>query len=269
MSSSTTLRTRSQAAPDWTHQEHLILVTELTAVERDCLNTFSSFQKWQIIVQNCHALGLNRSLNQCKKKWNTMYDDFNNLKNFDPEIYKAIEEFVRVRDGRCESDPDVDPVEKDLEREELLVDVISRSVSLHPKKYKRKIMPKKHFLEGWGARRKSSKTVRKPNKLLCRSAVKVEVECPKESVDVKNEKKESNKEEKVERMTIELLNSAEQINAVLEGKFVEKVDYVLADQESAKTTQAVNVRRQGDKLITCLENYTHTLDQLCQILKNS
>lgn len=128
-------------------------------------------------------------------------------------------------------------------------------------------MPKKHFLQSWGARRKSSKNVRKPNK-LCRSEVKVEVECPKESADVKNEKKESNQEENVERMTIELLNSAEQINAVLEGKFVEKVDNMLADQESAKTTQAVNVRRKGDELITCLENYTHTLDQLCQILKS-
>lgn len=129
-------------------------------------------------------------------------------------------------------------------------------------------MPKKPFLEGWGARRKSSNNVRKPNK-LCRSKEKVEVECLKESVDVKNEKKESNQEEKVERMTIELLNSAEQINAVLEGKFVEEANYVLADPKSAKTTQAVNVRRQGDELITCLENYTHTLDQLCQILKSS
>lgn len=206
-----------------------------------------------------------------------MFDDFNNLKNIDAEVYKAIDEFVRVRDGRSESDPDVDPVEKDCHKgDELLVNVFARSVSPHSKKYKRKIMPKKHFLEGWGARRKSSKNVRKPNK-LCRSGVKVEVECPKESVvecpkesvAVKSEKKESNQEEKVERMTMELLNSAEQINAVLEGKFVEEVDCMLADPESAKTTQAVNVRRQGDELITCLENYTHTLDQLCQILKSS
>ncbi|KAK1367631.1 putative homeodomain-like, Myb-like domain protein [Heracleum sosnowskyi] len=268
MSTSTFLRTRSQAAPDWTHQEHLILVNEITAVERDCLNTFSSFQKWQIIVENCNALGLNRSLNQCKKMWNTLFDDFNNLKNFDAEVYKGIEEFVRVRDGRSESDPDSDPVVKDVKGDELLVSVFKRSVSPHPKKYNRKITPKKHFLEGWGARRKSSKIVRKPNK-LCRSEVKVEVECPKESVDVKNEKKESDQEEKVQRMTIELLNSAEQINTVLEGKFVEEVDYVLTDLESAKTTQAVNVRRQGDELITCLENYTHTLDQLCLILKRS
>lgn len=131
-------------------------------------------------------------------------------------------------------------------------------------------MPKKHFLEGWGARRKISKNVRKLNK-LCRSEVKVELELerPKESVGVKSKKKESNQEEKVENLTTELLNSAEQINAVLEGKFVEEVDNVLADLESAKTTQAVNVRRQGDELITCLENYTHTLDQLCQILKSS
>lgn len=67
-------------------------------------------------------------MNQCKKKWNTLFDDFNNLKNFDPEVYKAIEEFVRVRDGRSESDPDVDPVvEKDVKCDELLVNVLARS----------------------------------------------------------------------------------------------------------------------------------------------
>ncbi|WOG85753.1 hypothetical protein DCAR_0104946 [Daucus carota subsp. sativus] len=265
MSNSTTLRTRSQAAPDWTHQEHLILVNEITAVERDCLNTFSSFQKWQIIVENCHALGLNRSLNQCKKKWNTLFDDYNELRNFDAEVYGAIEEFVRVRDGRGElgSDPDLDP------GDELLVDVVANAHSVlpHAKKYKLKSMPKKHFLEGWGARRKSSKNVRKPNK-SCRSEVKVEVECPKESVDVKSMKRENNQEE-VEKVTIELLNSAEQINVVLEAKLVEEVNCVLADIGSAKTTQAVDVRRQGDELITCLENYTHTIDQLRQILNSS
>lgn len=56
-----------------------------------------------------------------------MFDDFNNLKNFDAEVYKAIEEFVRVRDGRSESDPDVDPVEQEVKCDELLVDVLARS----------------------------------------------------------------------------------------------------------------------------------------------
>lgn len=267
MEKSNSLRTRSQAAPEWTHQEHLLLVNEITAVERDCLNTFSSFQKWKIIVDNCNALGLNRSLNQCKKKWNTLFDDYNNLNNFDAELYKAIDDYVRVRDGRSDTDPDIDPNDNDdVEGDDLLVNVIAHSVFPHSKKYKRKIMPKKHFLESWGARRKSSKNVRKVNK-LCRSEVKVEVECPKESVDVKSKNKESNQEEKVERVTIELLKTAEQINTVLEGKFVEEIDYRLADLESAKTTQTVIVRRQGDELIACLGNYTHTLDQLCQILK--
>lgn len=54
-----------------------------------------------------------------------MFDDYNELRNFDAEVYGAIEEFVRVRDGRGElgSDPDVDP------GDELLVDVVANAHS--------------------------------------------------------------------------------------------------------------------------------------------
>ncbi|GMQ01620.1 hypothetical protein CsSME_00048190 [Camellia sinensis var. sinensis] len=38
--------------------------SQIAAVERDCRNTLSSFQKWKIIVENCNSLEVFRTLNQ-------------------------------------------------------------------------------------------------------------------------------------------------------------------------------------------------------------
>lgn len=65
-------RTRSKAAPDWTVEESLILVNEISAVESEWGATLPSFQKWQQIVENCNALDVNRNLNQCKRKWDAL-----------------------------------------------------------------------------------------------------------------------------------------------------------------------------------------------------
>ncbi|GMQ02559.1 hypothetical protein CsSME_00048725 [Camellia sinensis var. sinensis] len=128
-------RTRSQVAPDWSSQESLTLITEIAAVERDCRNTLSSFQKWKIIVENCNSLEVFRTLNQCRRKWDSLLSDYKKIKlwessesrvesywsidyerrcefgfpeDFDFEVFKAIDDHLKVGDG-SDTDPDVDP----------------------------------------------------------------------------------------------------------------------------------------------------------------
>ncbi|KAM7523519.1 hypothetical protein LguiA_013421 [Lonicera macranthoides] len=151
------LRTRSQVAPDWRIHESLILVNELCAVEGDCLNTvLSSFQKWKIVVENCNALDVNRALNQCRRHWASLLSDYNKIKlynssnnnksgywvmdvhrrrqlrlpeNFDPDLYKAVDDYDKAREGRCDTDPDTDPdAGADAEAEaDLLINLIAES----------------------------------------------------------------------------------------------------------------------------------------------
>lgn len=110
------LRTRSKVAPDWTVEESLILVNEVSAVEADCGDTLASFQKWKIIVENCNALGVNRNLNQCRRKWDSLLSDYKKIKqsgsrkvSFNSELFKVIEWYVRDYEGGCDTDPDSDP----------------------------------------------------------------------------------------------------------------------------------------------------------------
>lgn len=128
------LRTRSQVAPDWTVQDSLFLVNEISAVEGDCLNTLSSFQKWKIIVQNCNVLEVHRTLNQCKRKWDSLLCDYKKIKklpahvgfpeNFDGDLFKAIDDYVQAQEGRSDTDPDSDP---DDDEADLLLNVIAES----------------------------------------------------------------------------------------------------------------------------------------------
>ncbi|KAJ0427984.1 putative transcription factor MYB family [Helianthus annuus] len=112
------LHTRSKAAPDWTVEESLILVNEVTAIEADCRDTLSSFQKWKIIVENCNALGVNRNLNHCRRKWDSLLSDYKKIKqsgskkaSFNSELFKGIERYVRDFEGGgydTEADTDTD-----------------------------------------------------------------------------------------------------------------------------------------------------------------
>ncbi|CAK9169888.1 unnamed protein product [Ilex paraguariensis] len=128
-------RTRSQVAPDWTVQESLILVNEINATERDCRNTLSSFQKWQIIAENCKALEVHRSMNQCKRKWDSLLAEYERIKqleseagpgsywsldghkrrelgladNFDTYLFKVIDDSIKGKEGRPDTDPEMDP----------------------------------------------------------------------------------------------------------------------------------------------------------------
>lgn len=126
--------TRSQVAPDWTTKEALILVNEIAAVEGDCLRVLSSYQKWKIIVENCTVLDVPRTANQCRSKWNSLLAEYNQIKqwdsksktdsycflgcekrkqlglpeNFDEELFKAIDDYVRAQKNCPDTDPDTD-----------------------------------------------------------------------------------------------------------------------------------------------------------------
>lgn len=108
-------RTRSQAAPDWTVTESLILVNEVAAVEAECSVNLSSYQRWEIIAGNCAALDVDRNLAQCRRKWCSLlseYDDFRRRRsssNLDLELFTAVERVVKGREQRGEVDRESDP----------------------------------------------------------------------------------------------------------------------------------------------------------------
>ncbi|XP_056174853.1 uncharacterized protein LOC115686558 isoform X1 [Syzygium oleosum] len=126
--------TRSQAAPDWSAGDLLILVNEIAAVEGDCLNALSSYQKWEIISENCTALDVDRTANQCRRKWESLLADYRRIKQhdsrsgvnsywslghdrrkgfglpetFDRELFEAINNLLMVREDRADTEPDSD-----------------------------------------------------------------------------------------------------------------------------------------------------------------
>lgn len=132
-------RTRSQAAPDWSPTEELILVNEIAAVEADCLKALSSYQKWKIIAENCAAQDVSRSLNQYRRKWDSLLQEYNSIKkwesrsrrdsywslkpdrreelglprSFDDELFAAIGNVIRDRENQSDSEPDGDGEAKD------------------------------------------------------------------------------------------------------------------------------------------------------------
>lgn len=131
-------RTRSQVAPDWSATDTLILVNEIAAVEADCLNALSTYQKWKIIAETCTALGVARNSYQCRRKWDSLLHDHNQIKQwnlqsqrgasywsldtrtknelglpeyFDDELFRAIDNLVSAREteNQSDTDPDNDP----------------------------------------------------------------------------------------------------------------------------------------------------------------
>ncbi|CAH9095893.1 unnamed protein product [Cuscuta epithymum] len=90
--------TRSQAAPNWTAQESLTLVNEIKAVEAECGSTMPSFQKWQLTVAHCNALDVCRSLDQCKRKWESLMEDYRRVKQLEFRHGMALFDEDRMED---------------------------------------------------------------------------------------------------------------------------------------------------------------------------
>ncbi|CAN4128239.1 unnamed protein product [Withania somnifera] len=107
----------------------------MKATQIECGNTLASFQKWQSTVHNCNSLGVNRSLNQCKRRWESVLEQYNKVKpwesaywrsfdvdrkkelelpeEFDFELFNAIGRYLSCLQGENgagdETDPDTDP----------------------------------------------------------------------------------------------------------------------------------------------------------------
>ncbi|KAJ3679259.1 hypothetical protein LUZ60_017270 [Juncus effusus] len=123
--------TRSQAAPDWSAADTLALVEQVAAVDTEAWSrSLSSFQKWKIIAGNCAQLGLGRSSNQCKRRWELLLADYVKIRkwetrhkshngsgsisywnsdpigrekcglpgSFDKEVYSAIDAVIKVEE---------------------------------------------------------------------------------------------------------------------------------------------------------------------------
>nr|XP_010913796.1 trihelix transcription factor ASR3 [Elaeis guineensis] len=75
--------TRSQAAPDWTTHEMLVLVSEIAAVDEDWVKALSLYQKWKMISDNCMAFDVIRSSNQCKRKWESLLADYRRIRDWE------------------------------------------------------------------------------------------------------------------------------------------------------------------------------------------
>ncbi|MFS7922902.1 putative transcription factor MYB-HB-like family [Helianthus anomalus] len=241
-----TLRTRSKVAPDWTVEESLILVNEVSAVESDCGDTLASFQKWKIIVENCNALGVNRNLNQCRRKWDTLLSDYKKIKQsaskkatFNSELFNVIERYVGDYEGGCGTDPD-------SESEPVLASFL-QSVTSDSKKQRSKIIPQKRSIEDTRKRKIDVKT----------EEVKVG-ECssePKNNISNEITRPEISEEEQEQMMAEKLRENAELIEAIV------KEDSVNGGSSDELT------RLNGDKLIVCLGDLVVALDQLSKFVQ--
>lgn len=72
--------TRSQAAPQWTIEETLVLVSKIAALDEDWLKALSSYQRWKMIADNCVSMDVMRSSNQCKRRWESLLSDYKKIR---------------------------------------------------------------------------------------------------------------------------------------------------------------------------------------------
>ncbi|XP_024995757.1 trihelix transcription factor ASR3 isoform X2 [Cynara cardunculus var. scolymus] len=242
------LRTRSKVAPDWTVEESLILVNEVSAVEADCRDTLASFQKWKIIVENCNALGVNRNLNQCRRKWDSLLSDYKKIKqsgskkaSFNSDLFKVIEWYVREYEGGCDTDPDSDP-------EAVPEPVLASMVQSGSKKQRSKIIPQKRSIED----------TPKPKRHIKSEEIKVEESCSEPTNDILNgsmRPEETNQEQQEQAMADTLRENAELIEAIVK-------------EDSMNDESTIDLTRlNGDKLIVCLSNLVVALDQLSEFVQ--
>lgn len=308
--------TRSQAAPEWTVKGALILANEYAAVEADCSDALSSYQKWKIIAENCTALDVPRTLNQCRRKWDSLATEYGKIKkwelrsrsgsywfleserrrkfglpeDFDYELFKAVDDFMSVRENRSDTEPESDP-----EAKAEMADVVEE---LGSKRQRRRFTSQKSWLEGKPLKchikeepsRRS--TEEKPQKRHLEDPVnslteenpqkscikgkhqKGHVEEPVENPTEEKPKRSHGKgetwrshveeeetigtEAKEQMMVMKLQENAELINAIVS----ENVGLGAANVSNVEDYRTDFVRRQGDKLIACLRDIVSTLDQL-------
>lgn len=307
-------RTRSQAAPEWTITESLILLNEIAAVEAECSVNFSSYQQWDIISQNCAALDVDRNLAQCRRKWRSLLAEYEDVRrrrrawNSDRELFDAVERVVKGREERGEVDRESDG-ELGNEERDVTVEIdmigtgfkrkrprskVERNSVQKPKKYwpvepsenlKEKQDPEviheevpennhleevflKDFLEKKPKLKSPAKRRPKHIEMPLQNLPEVEKhhdnEKPKlpEPASVGNITNNS-REENEEMLTLKLQELAIEIQEIS----AESADCKEANTENIEDYRTEFTRRQGDKLIARLGNFSNTLKQLCDLLQ--
>ncbi|GLT67516.1 hypothetical protein SLA2020_398170 [Shorea laevis] len=297
-----TRRTRSQAAPDWPLEHALILVNEIAAVEMDCSNAFSSFQKWKMVVENCNALGVPRSLDQCRRKWDSLLGQYNKIRqwesksrsnsywslrverrkvcglpeDFDKELFKAIDTVARTKDGESGTDRDSDP-----EAQEDPHEVMEELELSGSKKQRRNLMLLNSHAE---VKPKNCFAMEEPVKHVAENAQRGRAKEKLHAIERK-EKHQASKEdnpqkshaeerrmisvEERERMMVAKLNEdAKEIHAIVEKSLGENSDYRGTDLNKVDHFQGESIRHQADKLIGCLGNILSTLNHFSQLAED-
>ncbi|XP_058724764.1 uncharacterized protein LOC131596197 [Vicia villosa] len=286
-------RTRSQAAPEWTVTESLILVNEIATVEADWSVQLSSYQQWEIISENCAVMDVDRSLAQCRRKWQSLlaeYDDFRKRQkstNLDPELFGAIERVVKGREERGEIDHESDPEMVNEEDFDASVEIEtgprrkrrrgkSEKHWVHKRKESHDEEPENNHLEVeylkdfLGKKSKLKRTAKRRPKLIESSPLKnlteldenhdIEKSKPEKSVgNITNNRREENEE----ILTLKLQELAIEIREIS----AESADCKEANSENIEDYHTEFTRRQGDKLIARLGNFSNTLKQLCDLLQ--
>ncbi|KAJ8765908.1 hypothetical protein K2173_020424 [Erythroxylum novogranatense] len=331
-------RTRSQVAPEWTTKEAMVLVNEIATVERDCLKVLSSYQKWKIVVGNCTAMEVRRTLHQCRRKWNSLLAEYSQIsqwelsksktysfwgletesrrefglpEGFDLELFRAMDEYVKGKKDHGDTDPDTDP-----EAEADFLDVISK---LGSKRHKRESAPSEIHKEeiqecfktgeplsidteeetqgidlevvpqslsvnekvlaiNAGEEPQESRVEQGPEKCCGKeSSQKVDKEesSQKRLMEEKPRSTETPKrqirsaEEKEQLVVEKLRHNAELIHAIVNGNLPETLNFGAADQSNTEDFHTKLVRRQGDKLITCLREIVNIIKQYPHLVKDA
>lgn len=264
----------------------MTLINEISAIEGEWRQTLASFQKWQLVVENCNALEVNRSLNQCKKKWDELRSLYRKVKpwkenywsfstkkkrefgipeEFDSELFKAIDRYFKKKgtEGNAEG-PETDP-DSDHEHQ---ANTNKFFLQTGPKKQRRKMATRKRkIFESFQPWRTSVSTNIKQEPSSLNEMPEVPRENNDEDIALKVKLEPSNEGRREKMMAEELLKNTELINTILQGNLAEDVDFKLTDLKSTEGVQAHFTRLQGDKLIDGLGKIVNTLNQLCDIVQ--
>ncbi|RVW17342.1 Trihelix transcription factor ASR3 [Vitis vinifera] len=238
---SSSRRTRSQLAPDWTINDSLILVNEIAAVEGECLNALSTYQKWKIIAENCTALDVSRTFNQCRRKWDSLLFEYNKIKkwesrsrnvsfwtleserrrelglpvDFERELFKAIDDLVSSQEVRSDTDPGTDPEAEDDRLEVIAEYGFPEPLRLGSSgKSFGKICGSFDQLAGAGSGPKKQKRREMPQKT-------------------------TSLEEKEQMMVMKLRENADLIDAIVKGNLVDSVDFGLGVQRIERLSRQI------------------------------
>ncbi|KAG6608224.1 Trihelix transcription factor ASR3, partial [Cucurbita argyrosperma subsp. sororia] len=269
-------RTRSRIAPDWTAADCLVLVNVIAAVEADCWKALSSFQKWKIIAENCTSLDVARNSNQCRRKWDCLLIEHDVIKqwelempdddsywclesgrrkelglpdNFDEEVFKAIDNVVSMRANQSDTEPDSDP--------EAAVEKVDEAAEPGPKRQRRCSMSTRN--------QSLEKSVNCEEEDEEPPVSSPEVERRGCYIKSHGEKATDSTEPEEQTMVKKLLETAEKVQAIVS----ENAEYATSDEKNDNYNVRTNsIRRQGSKLIKCLEDFLNTINDLHSLLED-